>query len=297
MKRILHEPLLHFVLLGAALFGLHAALGGGAEEAAPGDIVVDARQINLLALSFANAWQRPPTPDELKGLIDQHIKEELLSREAIKLGLDQNDTIIRRRLGQKLEFLSEDIVTSAEPTDAELADYLARNPDAFRQEQRLTFRHIFLNPQKRGERLDADAAAMLVALKQHDSSVAPRDLGDSTLLPDELTDEPQRGIEAQFGKDFSDSLAKLKPGQWSGPIPSAYGAHLVLITGKSEGRQPALDEVREQVKREWVNARRLDANQKFLDGLLAKYRVTIEWPTTPGATGPPQRLGEIEQVR
>ncbi|MFH0342318.1 MAG: peptidyl-prolyl cis-trans isomerase [Chromatiales bacterium] len=277
MKRLLHEPLLHFLVLGAALFGVYAALN---KNQAPSqeDIVVTSGQIKNLAATFAKVWQRPPTAIELKGQIDQYVKEEVLSREAVKLGLDQNDTVIRRRLQQKMEFIAEDFAAVREPTEAELADYLAKRPDQFAQDQRFTFRQVFLDPEKRGDQLKTDTATLLTELKQIGADADVSTLGDSFLLPREFADESRRGIASQFGKEFAIELAKLNPGEWSGPIQSGYGAHLVFVTRRTEGRLPALDEIREQVKRELLNARRLEANQKFLDNLLAKYRVTIQSP-------------------
>ena len=165
MKKLLREPLVHFLLLGGALFGLYAGLNkvqAGPRE----DIVVTTGQIENLSAIFAKVWHRPPTAEELKGQIDQYVKEEILSREAISLGLDRNNTVIRRRLQQKLEFLAEDFAAAAEPTDTELADYLAKHPDQFAQDQRFTFRQVFLNPEKRGDQLEANTTTLLAELKR-----------------------------------------------------------------------------------------------------------------------------------
>ena len=178
MKKLIREPLVHFLLLGGALFGVYAALNRDQAESRE-DIVVTSGQIENLAATFAKVWQRPPTAEELKGQIDQYVKEEILSREAVKLGLDQNDTVIRRRLQQKMEFIAEDFAAAAEPTDAELADYLAKHPDQFAQDQRFTFRQVFLNPEKRGDQLEADTAALLAELKRRGADADVSTLGDS----------------------------------------------------------------------------------------------------------------------
>jgi parvulin-like peptidyl-prolyl isomerase len=277
MKKLIREPLVHFLLLGAVLFGVYAALNKG-EAPAQEDIVVSAGQIENLAGTFARAWQRPPTAVELKAQIDQYVKEEILSREAVKLGLDQNDTVIRRRLQQKMEFIAEDFAAS-EPTETELADYLAQHPGQFAQEQRFTFRQVFLNPQKRGDQLEAEAATLLARLKQEGTNADASALGDSVLLPGEFTDEPQGAVASQFGPEFAVGLAKVKPGEWTGPLQSGYGAHLVFVAQRRESRMPELAEVRDSVKRELMNTRRLAANDKFLESLLARYRVKIESPT------------------
>jgi parvulin-like peptidyl-prolyl isomerase len=275
--RPLHEPLVHFLLLGAALFGVYGALNRD-KTASHEEIVVTTGQIENLAATFAKIWQRPPTETELKGLIDQYVKEEILSREARKLGLDQNDTVIRRRLQQKMEFIAEDVVAASEPTDAELADYLSRHTEQFAQEQRFTFRQVFLDPEKHGDQLEAAAESLLASLRRQRGDADVSAFGDASLLPSELALEPRRAVASEFGEEFAAALATVKPGEWSGPIPSVYGAHLVLVAQRTEGRSAALDEVREQVKREVMNTRRLEANQRFLDDLLARYRVTVEQP-------------------
>jgi hypothetical protein len=277
MRSLLHEPLLHFLLLGAALFAADGFVNR-APKVQPGEIIVSAGQIEHLAARFAQFRQRPPTTEELKGLIDQYVREEILSREAMKLGLDQNDAIIRRRLQQKMEFVATDLATADEPTEAELAAWLAQHPDDFRQEQRFSFRHIYLSPGKRGDRFDADLAKLLADLKQAGEQADVHTLGDSFLLPHAFADESQSAVAAQFGPEFVGQLARLQTGEWTGPIHSGYGVHLVLLTARTESYLPALDEVRELVKRDIMSERRLEANRRLLDGLLAQYKVKVEWP-------------------
>jgi len=284
--KLLKEPLLHFLLLGAALFGGYAVLNRN-QPAAQNEILVSAGQIDSLAATFIKVWQRPPNAQELKAQIDQYVKEEVLSREAIALGLDKNDTVIRRRLQQKMEFLAEDFAAASDPSEAELADYLAKHPDQFAEEPRFTFRQVFLSPDKRGDRLLADANQLLADLKKQGTDADIAELGDSTLLPQDLADAPQRSVLSQFGSEFTRGLANLKPGEWSGPIQSGYGVHLVFVSQRTEGRVPALEEARDLVKRELMNERRQAANRKFLDELLKKYQVTIQWPKheSPPAPG------------
>jgi len=277
MKRILREPLVHFLLLGAGLFGAYAVLNRN-QPAAQHQILVSAGQIATLAATFTRVWQRPPTAQELKGQIDQYVKEEMLSREAIALGLDKNDTVIRRRLQQKMEFIAEDFAAASDPTEAELEEYLGNRPDEFAEEPRFTFLQVFLSSDKRGDRLETDATQLLADLKKQGTDADIAELGDSTLLPQDLADASRRSVVSQFGSEFANALANLKPGEWGGPIQSGYGVHLVFVSRRTEGRVPALDEVREQVKRELMNERRQAANRKFLDALLNQYRVVIEWP-------------------
>ena len=277
MKRILREPLLHFLLLGAGLFALYSALNRNTEL--PRDrIVISAGQFENFTETFARTWQRPPTAEELKGLVDQYVQEEMLSREAIKLGLDENDTVIRRRLQQKMEFIVEDLAATKPPTDDELAEYFARHPDAFRSEPQFTFRHVFLSPEKRGQNLAGDASALLAQLRTPGFSEDLGAVGDNLLLPAGFKDAAARRVEADFGKEFAAQLATLKTGEWTGPIRSGYGVHLILLEGRTDARLPALAEVRDQVAREFISSRRLAAHQKFLEDLLTKYEVSIDWP-------------------
>jgi hypothetical protein len=277
-RSLLKEPLLHFLLLGAALFAVHHVLSRETGER-PEQVVLGAGEIEHMAAVFARFQQRPPTAEELKGLIDERVREEILSREAVKLGLDRDDQIIRRRLRQKLEFVATDLAAMDEPTDAELAAWLADHQGRFREDQSFTFRHVYLDPGKRGERLESDAAALLAVLRRGDSGADTSAFGDGFLLPHEFADQPRETLGAQFGPDFAAALAELPTGQWAGPVRSGYGAHLVLVAARSEGRLPTLDEVRESVHRDLKSHRRIEANRRFLDGLLEGYDVRIEWPT------------------
>jgi len=276
MKRILKEPLLHFLLLGAVLFIVYGVMPKPGAGGNSGTIVVTMGQVENLAATFAKTWQRPPTPEELAGLVQDRVREEVYYREAKALGLDEDDTVIRRRLRQKMQFISDDIAAQIEPTDEELAAYLQAHPDSFRIEPTFTFRQVFLDPAKHGESLSRDAAQLLAQLNKAGADADTASLGDALILEQRFAALPARVVAAQFGDKFVASLSKLSPGQWQGPIESGYGVHLVLITEKTEGRLSELSEVRDAVRREWDNARRLEANEKFYHELLKRYTVTIE---------------------
>ncbi len=177
----LREPLVHFLVLGAGIF-LLAALVGESDQDQPDQIVVSVGQIDRLV----ETWQRPPTQAELEGLVEDHIREEILYREALAMGLDRDDTIIRRRLRQKMEFLPQYLVEQAEPTDAELRNYLRENPDAFQVEARVSFQHIYLNLERRGTAAEGDARRLLADLKANGGPVEPAVLSDPILLPYDL---------------------------------------------------------------------------------------------------------------
>jgi len=276
MKALLKEPLLHFLLLGAALFIAYGLISKPGSNRAPGEITVTVGQIEHLVTGFAKTWQRPPTDAELKGLIDDWVREEIATREAMALGMDKGDTVIRRRLRQKLEFVSDDIAAQTEPTDADLNAYLQAHPESFRVEPAFTFSQVYLDPAKHGANLGRDSAQLLARLKQADAKADTSALGDSLLLEHAFQSAPTSEVAKQFGEEFAAKLDALSPGEWQGPIESGYGAHLVLIRQRTEGRKPALADVRGAVRREWANARRLEENQKFYEGLSKRYIVIIE---------------------
>jgi len=276
MKRILKEPLLHFLLLGAALFIAYSLIAKPGSGGAPGKINVTVGQIEHLAAGFAKTWQRPPTDAELKGLVDDWVREEIATREAVAMGLDKDDSVIRRRLRQKLEFVSDDIAAQTKPTDADLNAYLQAHPESFRVEPRITFSQVYLDPTKHGQHLARDAAQLLAKLQQAGGKVDTSTLGDSILLEHSFQSAPTGEVSRQFGEKFAAALAGLAPGQWQGPIESGYGVHLVYVNERTAARAPALAEVRDTVQREWVNAQRLDGNARFYQELLKRYTVTIE---------------------
>jgi hypothetical protein len=280
MRRLLKEPLLHFLLLGAALFVAFSLLSG---RDRPGDeaIVVSAGKIEHLAALFARTWQRPATRVELEGLIRDYVREEAAYREGMAVGLDRNDTIIRRRIRQKLEFVAEDLASQIAPSEEELAAYLTANPDRFRVDPRLTFRQIYLDPKERRDSVEMDARELLITLNG-DPAVDARTLGDALLLEHGYADVSQRDVANLFGHRFAAAVADLEPGAWRGPIESGYGVHLVFVEERSGSRLPDLDEIRAQVEREWANARRMETTERFYTDLVDRYEVVIEWPE--GAT-------------
>lgn len=275
LYRFLREPLVHFVLLGAALFAAYVWLNPG-DGSAAGDIVVTEGRIRNLTETFSRTWQRPPTAEELDGLVEDYIREEVLYREGVALGLDRDDTIIRRRLRQKLEFISEDEANAIEPTDVELAEYLAKNADDYRVESQLTFTQVFLDPSKRGDQFDADAAALLDLLRTRGDKADPAALGDSLMLEPRYELAAESDIARLFGSEFETALRDQAVGEWVGPLKSGYGAHLVRIEARTPGRMAELSEVRNEVTRDWAARRRLDLLDAQYQALRSRYQVRIE---------------------
>ena len=279
MKRILKEPLVHFLVLGALLFAGYGLLNRNGAPA-PGRIVISQGQLASMMESFTRTLQRPPTHEEWEGLIRDRVREEVYCREAMALGLDKDDTVIRRRLRQKMEFISDDIAAQAQPTDAELAAYLQAHADQFRVEQQFTFRQLYLNPANHGTNLVRDAAQLLAKLNQPGGDTGFAAIGDPFMLDNNFSAVPAGEIAKQFGAEFPAKLGRIQPGHWQGPVESGFGVHLVFISERTEGRLPALASVRDAVCREWDNARRLEANEKLYQDLLKRYTVTIEQPAS-----------------
>jgi PPIC-type PPIASE domain len=277
MKRILREPLLHFLLLGAAVFAVYGLVSRQVRDE-PGKIVISAGEVAAMAESFARTWRRPPTREELEGLIRDRVQEEVYYREAMALGLDKDDTIIRRRLRQKMEFLTDDVAALAEPTDVELSAYLKAHAETFRVQRQFTFRHVYLNPERRGKNLARDAGQLLTQLRQAGGEADVAERGDPFLLEHVFQSVPASEVAKLFGDPFAAKLGELPPGQWQGPVESGYGVHLVFVSERTEGSLPALADVRDAVELEWKNARRLKTNEQFYAELLKRYRVTIEPP-------------------
>jgi hypothetical protein len=275
LGRLLREPLLHFLLLGGVLFVIFGR--GGPEPPAGGtEIVVTPADIQRIAAGFGATWQRPPSKDELQGAINDYIREEVLYRAGISLGLDKDDTIVRRRIRQKMDFFLEDTV--GEPDGAELRAFFDANANKFRVEPRISFRHVFLSSKRTNP--EADAEALLPQLVASGPNVEGG--GDPLLLPETFGLMPLSQIDAQFGEGFARELSKLEPGHWAGPLKSAYGFHLVFVTAIEPSHLPPFEEVRDAVQREWFAGRRAIVLDQQYRKLQANYRVRVE-----GLTGGP----------
>jgi hypothetical protein len=285
LRSLLREPLVHFLLIGAALF-LFFRWSGGSGGPDSHRIVIGPGQVEHLAVGFARTWRRPPTQAELKGLVDDYVREEMATREARSMGLDREDTVIRRRLRQKLEFLVEDAAEAVPPTDAELQAWLDENPGDYRREPEVAFRQVFLSPDRRGEGVQADARELLEQLRSQGPGADIDPLGDSIMLPADFELAPLTVASRMFGNDFARRLAELPPGEWSGPVPSGYGLHLVYLSERIEGRAPELDDVRGAVTRDLLTRRRKQQLEAMYERLLEKYEVVIDMPdpeASPGA--------------
>jgi len=285
LRSFAREPLLHFLLLGAAIFAAYSLVARGTGNE-PGRIVVTQGQLSSMKESFTRTRQRPPTTEEWEGLIRDRVREEVYYREALALGLDKDDLIIRRRLQQKMEFVSDGIAAQATPTDAELNAYLRAHPDKFRAEQQFTFRQLYLNPEKHGKNLGRDTGLLLARLNQSADTTAISALGDSIMLEHQFAHASARDVGNLFGEKFAAGLGNLSRGRWQGPVESSYGVPVVFLAERMDTRLPALDDVRDAVRREWSSAQQADAATRFYQALLRKYAVSIEAPSPANTPEP-----------
>lgn len=300
MRRLLQEPLVQFLLIGVALFaGYSYQQRGGSAEASPQEIRLTLDELAQLALVFESQWQRPPTPDELGRLVENRVQEEVLYREALAMGLDKDDTIVKRRMAQKMQFLAEDVAAAREPTTDELRAWFGEHADLFALPGRVSFRHLYFSQDERREAARDAAAKALTALDGEPSgSEFAASLADPFMFQDYYGDRSSEEIAREFGPAFAQAVVMLAPGAWQGPLASGYGWHLVFAEAAVPGRTPAFEEVERDVKTAWLGAQKAEAWRKAYDEMRARYTVSLPAPPddattaaasaarTPGAPAP-----------
>jgi len=277
MRRWLREPALQFLLIGTGLFLAYGWLHGRASFSRD-TIVITQGRIEQLAAGFAGLHRRPPTREELDGMVQDAVREEVLYREAMALHLDEDDVIVRRHMAQKLQFVSEDTHPVAEPTQAQLRDFLAQHPQQFQAERGYSFTQVFLNPQRHGSQLQADAQRLLAALRTAPDDAALVKGGDPFLLDSHFERLPAGETARLFGVDFEKALQTTATGQWQGPVTSSLGTHLVLLRLRDEPGPPRLADIQAEVRRAWMNEQRELANARFYAELRRRYDVKVELP-------------------
>ena len=285
LRKLIREPLIHFLLLGAVIFfiaGRSRSIGVSSGD----KIVVTQSHIESIVVGFSRTWMRPPTQEEMQGLVDDYVREEVLYREAKAWGLDQDDIIIRRRMRQKFEFLSEDrAARSGPPSEQELEAYLRQHADKYREEPHFTFEHIFFNREKRGKSAEADAKAVLARLTGKNGAVIDLEkLGDAFLLPFRFEKVSTGETARLFGENFGKQLLAVETGNWAGPLESNYGLHLVRIDEREPETTPPLANVRKAVLRDLLNERRKQELDAQYAKLRARYTIVVEPPPAPKVT-------------
>jgi hypothetical protein len=274
--KLLREPLLHFAVAAVVLFSVYAWLNKGrpASEAVE-PVRISQGDIQWLRETYTSQWLRPPDAQELQGLVTDLVNEELLAREAQTMGLGENDTIVRRRLAQKLKFLVEDTSRLAEPTDGELRQYFEKNAARFETGATISFIHIFFNPQGRAD-ATLDATAALDELRKAGANAQVVEIGDRFLLDTKFRDADEQIVSNMFGADFAKAVFIIEPGVWSGPLKSGYGLHLAFIVTKTAPGHPVFDTVRDKVAEEWRREKEEAINREYLTRLREKYGIVLD---------------------
>lgn len=274
----LKEPLFHFLLAGAALFGAYTWMNRATEKPAAdkaAQIRISTGDVQWLTENWTTQWQRPPMPEELRGLITDYVNEQLLAREARALGLEDNDVIIRRRLAQKLTFLIDDTMRRAEPTEDELRQFYAANAQQFRTGTRISLTHVYFSPQRRAD-ARSDAMRTLKLLLAADGIRSTAELGDRLLIAPELRDETEQSLASAFGPAFARAVFEIKTDAWSGPFESGYGLHLVRVLTRQDANLPPLAQVRPRVAEEWKREQDQLAKERYIAELRRKYDIVVD---------------------
>ncbi len=291
-KRLAAEPLVHFLVLGCVMFGAYAVIQRGEKsEPPPTEINLTVDDLSQLLMIFEAKWRRQPTQDEFNALVEDRIRQDVLYREALRLGLDQEDTIVKRRMAQKMQFLAEDVAAAKEPTDTELREWFASNSKMFAMPARLSFRHLYFSPDVRGSRAKEDAARTLSKLAgQPLGAGTAGKLADRFMFQDYYADRTPQAIARDFGPEFAQALGTVEPGSWQGPVKSGFGWHLVYLEPVVPGRIPSFEEVRKDVKTAWLGKQKELAWQAAYKEIRARYTVRLPVPAS-GAV--PDLSGEI----
>jgi peptidyl-prolyl cis-trans isomerase C len=286
-KRWLREPLLHFLLIGLALFVIYRALNPTAvEQGNRSRIELTNDDLHQLEVGWVAQWRRPPTPEEMRRLVESKVREEILYREALALGLEQGDTIVKRRMVQKMEFLAEDLSTLHEPNREELKAWFEKNPQRFTIAGRASFRHLYFSFDKRGERAREAAEGALEKLPgQSADSADAVTLADPFMFQDYYGDRSPEQVATVFGAKFTRSLFQLQPGSWHGPIESGFGWHLVWVESMTSARVPAFEEVEPEVRSEWVADQRAEFKRQAFEAMRACYDIVLPGVPPKAAAG------------
>ena len=271
LPQFLREPLVHFLLIGLGLFLLYGRVATEGSDSRT--IEITGARVDEMARQFQAVWSRPPTVSEMQGLIDTYIHDEVLYREGLAMGLDADDPVIKRRVRQKVDVISEEIGNQQAPTDAELNDYLANNSDDFRRAPILSFEQVFFSGDAPADVVERQSREALARLNE---GAAPASVGQATMLPSSVRSMPADLVARDFGEEFTKRLESLPLNVWHGPIASGMGAHLVRITGRKPSELPPLAAIRPQVQREWENQRRERNRAEAYQAMLKNYRVVID---------------------
>ncbi len=279
-RNLISNPFFHFLILATVIYVIYGFFGIKQHSNQENTVIVSSSTIKWLEDSWTKKWNRPPTEKEREGLINQYIHETILYREALKMGLDKDDVIIRRRLAQKLEFITNDLIQVPEPSEDEIIVFFKENRNKYKRPDLITFTHIYFDPDKRGDATFTDAEeSMKILNKQGNPTENSGNYGDNFFLQRYYPKRSKAEISKYFGPEFAESVFDLEHGRWKGPVLSGYGTHLVYVYSKTEAPEPELDKLKELVLSDWEEEKRSEINNKFYENLKASYNIIIEDPT------------------
>lgn len=277
MSQLFKEPLFHFLILGLVIYAGYAWLNPDDESESALVIRVGEGEREWIGTSFEKRWRRPPTPKELDGLVREYVRETVFYREALAMGLDQDDTIVRRRLAQKLEFLVQDLIDVTPPTEEQLEAYFDEHRANYTSPDLITFSHAFVDPDKRGDETWRYAETVREGLNRADDPIrGAKELGDPFMLQHYYPERTEGEISKLFGGEFARSVSESSIGTWHGPVLSGYGMHFVYVHDKQSFPEPAFAEVQNRVAEDWLAAKRDELNEEYRERLLDKYTIVIE---------------------
>jgi hypothetical protein len=292
LHRVIREPLLHFLVAGALIFAVYDAFDEPASPSSSNAIVIGDAEMQFLRAQFEKLWGQPPADQELAPLVREFVREEVLYREGVAMGLDRDDVIVRRRIGQKMEFLIGDLAVPSEPDDETLEEHLEANQERYLEPPRLTFTHAYFNVDLRGELAHAAAEAALAEVS--DRERAP-EVGDRFALSVDYAGKTAREVDQSFGSGFGEKLLEALVGEWFGPVESAYGLHLVRVLERTEPQLPNFDELRDRLSTDYKFETRRAANALALERLTERYRIVFDGGGDRGAQPSPTQGRLVSQ--
>ena len=283
LKRMAREPLIHFLLIGAGIYGLYEIIGSGPDDEDERTIAVSANEIKALSNQWARQRLRPPTKEELASIIRDHVRTQVLYREAVAMGLENGDTVIERRLAQRLTLLTKGLITPEEPSEGELRAWFKENEKSFEQPDLYSLFHVYFNPDKRGAEALDDAKAALAKLESFEEVPADFASYGDPLLQGYYPAHTEAALRRVFGTGFVEQVTNLKPGIWHGPVLSGYGTHLVLVNDVLLMPLPAYEDIKERIKEEWMAEQITELSERFINNLISRYEIVVEWPVEVSA--------------
>jgi hypothetical protein len=274
--KILKEPVLHFLVIGVLLYITYQSFNNYLNRDQH-VIVVNNDEIQMLVQSWEMKWNRPPTAQEREGIINGQVREKVLYRTAVEMGLDKQDRVTRRRLAQQVEFLGSGMIQSPQPSEGDLVKYYEVHKEEYRNPETVTITQLFFDPDKRGNATLDDANAALIRLNvQNDPNGNYSAFGDASMLPNYFPNKTEMEIGRQFSTGFTKSVFELEVGKWHGPVLSGYGTHLVFVHNHEINEVPEYTEVRDLVRVDWMAKKKAELEEQYIDGLMARYEIVIE---------------------